>query len=322
MTARPDPSTANQPPPLRFGDDGLIPAVIQESDSDRVLMIGFMNEAALRATRETGRVHFWSRSRNELWRKGATSGHEQIVDSLHVNCDQNSLLVRVKQIGAVCHDGYDTCFYRRLSDDNSLTITRERSFDPAAVYGQQSSADDPLAELSRQHYQAFAYLRDTDLSTLSRTSALLRTPDADVSGRIADELRELAGVLDGSHRHGGLEADLLLEGTQVLYWVTVGALQARVAWTDLRPDRALSTHTGELNAGTVSAMLRAEAAAWEAETDLDAHTPPRYHATLALVGQAIQRGGITPEQLITADLQELLAKPYMSAYVASMTPSE
>ena len=317
MTAGPGCSPGDRPLPLRFGDDGLIPAVIQESDSDRVLMIGFMNEAALHATRTTGRVHFWSRSRNELWRKGATSGHEQIVDSLHVNCDQNSLLVRVKQIGAVCHDGYDTCFYRRLDDDNSLTVTRERSFDPATVYGQSSAMDDPLAERSQQHYQAFAYLRDTDLSTLSRTSALLRTPDADVSGRIADELRELAGVLDGSHRHDGLEADLLLEGTQVLYWVTVGALQARIAWSDLRPDRALGTHTGELNVGTLSAMLRAEAAAWEAETDSASHTAPRYHATLALVGQAIQQGGITPEQLISADLEELLAKPYMAAYVAS-----
>jgi phosphoribosyl-AMP cyclohydrolase len=322
MTGGPGMSQAGSAEPIRFGPDGLIPAVIQDSASDAVLMVGFMNEAALSATRETGRVHFWSRSRNELWRKGATSGHEQIVDSLHVNCDQNSLLVRVQQIGAVCHDGYDTCFYRRLADDNTLTVTRERSFDPATVYGQGPPANDPLTARSREHFQAFAYLRDTDLSTLSRTSALLRQPQADVSGRIADELRELAGVLDGSHRHGGFEADLLLEGSQVLYWVTVAALQARIAWADLRPDRALATHTDELPGETLSKLLHAEAAAWASETGSQPRTAPRYHATLALVGQAIHHGGITPEHLISADLAELLAKPYMAAYLANLRPAE
>lgn len=322
MTGGPDTPQVENSGPVRFGPDGLIPAVIQDSASDAVLMVGFMNEAALSATRETGRVHFWSRSRNELWRKGATSGHEQIVDSLHLNCDQNSLLVRVRQIGAVCHDGYDTCFYRRLADDNTLTVTRERSFDPAAVYGKALPADDPLVARSREHFQAFAYLRDTDLSTLSRTSSLLRQPHADVSGRIADELRELAGVLDGSHRHDGLEADLLLEGSQVLYWVTVAALQARIAWADLRPDRALATHTDELPGETLSKLLQAEATAWQSETSPESNTAPRCHATLALVGQAIHHGGITPEQLISADLAELLAKPYMAPYLASLHSAE
>jgi phosphoribosyl-AMP cyclohydrolase len=322
MTGEQGTPRAEPPQPVRFGPDGLVPAVIQDSTTDMVLMVGFMNEAALSATRETGRVHFWSRSRNELWRKGATSGHEQIVDSLHINCDQNSLLVRVSQIGAVCHDGYDTCYYRQLADNNTLTVTRERSFDPELVYGQQTPADDPLAARSQEHYRAFAYLRDTDLSTLSRTSALLRQPDADVSGRMADELRELAGVLDGSHRHGGLEADLLLEGSQVLYWVTVAALRARIAWADLRPDRALATHTDELNVETLSKLLRAEAYAWEAEDGAESHTAPRYHATLALVGQTVQHGGITPEQLISADLTELLAKPYMASYLATVTPTD
>jgi phosphoribosyl-AMP cyclohydrolase len=281
-------------------------------------MIGFMNEAALTATRETGRVHFWSRSRNELWRKGATSGHEQIVESLHVNCDQNSLLVRVSQIGAVCHDGYDTCFYRRLDDANTLTVTRERVFDPAAVYGQPNLAHDSLAERSREHFEAFAYLRDTDLSGVSRTSALLRQREADVSDRIADELRELAGVLDGSHRHDGVEADLLLEGSQVLYWVTVAALRAGITWDDLRPDRALATHTDELNTETLSKLLRAEAHSWAARSSAELDGAPRYHATLALVGQAIQHGGISPEQLISADLAELYAKPYMAGYRETM----
>src|SRR5688500_7800896 len=104
--------------PVRFGADGLIPAVIQDADTDAVLMVGFMNANALALTRSTGRVHFWSRSREKLWRKGETSGHEQIVEAIYINCEHNSLLLTVRQIGAACHDGFPTCFYRRLEPDN------------------------------------------------------------------------------------------------------------------------------------------------------------------------------------------------------------
>ncbi len=102
-------------------------------------MIGFMNAEALTLTRQTGRIHFWSRSRGKLWRKGETSGHEQVVEEIWVNCERNSLLITVTQIGAVCHDGYPTCFYRRLTDDNTLEIVMDRTFDPATVYGSSAS---------------------------------------------------------------------------------------------------------------------------------------------------------------------------------------
>ena len=102
--------------------DGLAPVVVQDAVSGDVLMLAFMNDDALRLTHETGRAHYWSRSRNALWRKGETSGHEQLVDEIRVNCEQNSLLLLVRQVGAVCHDGYPTCFYRRTAPDGSLTI--------------------------------------------------------------------------------------------------------------------------------------------------------------------------------------------------------
>lgn len=305
--------------PIRFGDDGLVPAVIQDSATKSVLMVAFMNEAALAATRTTGRVHFWSRSRQTLWRKGETSGHEQLVDEIYVNCDQNSLLVLVRQIGAVCHDGYDTCFYRQLEADGTLTVTRERSFDPATVYG-AATADHSLAERSRQHFNTFGYLRDHDLSQVSATSARLRPGDMSFHQRIADELRELAGVLNGEHRHIDPRSDLLLEGSQVLYWVTLAALREQIAWSALRADRALSTRSDELRADTLGKMLAAEADAWAA-SDTDGAGAARYHATLALVGQAMHAGGVTPLELLDADLTDLYAKPYMEPYLDSVAPS-
>src|SRR5215217_1320356 len=225
--------------PLLFDSAGLVPAVIQESETGTVLMIGFLNAEALDATRTTGRVHFWSRSRGKLWRKGETSGHEQIVDEIRINCERNSLLIRVTQIGAVCHDGYRTCFYRHLTDDNTLEIVMDRTFDPATVYG--STASDNLTDLTKQLYGAYSFLRDNDLEAVSGTSARLRATEDVVTSRLGDELEELAGALDGSHRHQDLAADVLLEGTQVLYWSTLVALRAGATWDDVRPDRALDT---------------------------------------------------------------------------------
>jgi phosphoribosyl-AMP cyclohydrolase len=305
--------------PVRFGGDGLIPAVIQDAETNSVLMIGFMNERALAATRESGRVHFWSRSRQTLWRKGERSGHEQIVREIYVNCEQNSLLLVVDQVGAVCHDGYDTCFYRRLDPGNQLVTVRERAFDPATVYG-RGSTEPELASLSLAHYEAFAYLRDHDLAEVSGTSARLRRPDGLLRRRIADELRELAGVLDGNHRHTDLRSDLLLEGTQVLYWVTLTALGANVSWAELRSDRALATTADDIDPDTIARLLRADADHWDGPPP-DHADAARLHASLALVGQAVHLADITPRDLIEADLADLRAKPYMHAFFSAAPPA-
>jgi phosphoribosyl-AMP cyclohydrolase len=94
----------------RFGADGLLPAVIQEASSRDVLMVGYMNREALRRTLTEGRVTFWSRSRQEFWRKGDTSGHVQYVKAAAFDCDADTLLVTVDQIGAACHTGAHACF--------------------------------------------------------------------------------------------------------------------------------------------------------------------------------------------------------------------
>jgi phosphoribosyl-AMP cyclohydrolase len=94
----------------RFAADGLLPAIVQQHDSKEVLMLGYMNREALRRTLTEGRVTFWSRSRSEFWRKGDTSGHAQYVRGAALDCDADTLLLQVEQVGAACHTGTRTCF--------------------------------------------------------------------------------------------------------------------------------------------------------------------------------------------------------------------
>jgi phosphoribosyl-AMP cyclohydrolase len=99
---------------LKFDAQGLIPAVVQDAESGAVLMLAYMNAESLKLTRETGETHFWSRSRQMLWHKGETSGNVQRVVELRVDCDADSLLVRVRPAGPACHTGNRTCFYRLM----------------------------------------------------------------------------------------------------------------------------------------------------------------------------------------------------------------
>jgi len=99
---------------IRFDDRGLVPAVVQDAENGQVLMVAYMNAESLELTLQEGRTVFWSRSRHELWRKGASSGNVQHVKAIRVDCDADTLLVMVHQDGAACHTGNRTCFYRRM----------------------------------------------------------------------------------------------------------------------------------------------------------------------------------------------------------------
>lgn len=115
--------------------NGLVTAVIQDHRSGRVLMVGFMNDEAFRKTVETGFATFYSRSRDRLWLKGETSGHRLLVKDISTDCDRDALLVRVEQAGpGVCHNGYESCFYRSLKNGEWVE-TEEPAYDPAATYG-------------------------------------------------------------------------------------------------------------------------------------------------------------------------------------------
>lgn len=111
----------------------LRPAIVQDYRTGEVLMLAYMNDEALRLTRETGRAHYWSRSRGKLWRKGEESGHEQLVKAIFIDCDEDTILLKVEQRGGACHTGYRSCFYRTIEG----TIVGEKVFEPEEAYGKR-----------------------------------------------------------------------------------------------------------------------------------------------------------------------------------------
>ena len=113
--------------------NGLIPAIVQDYKTNKVLMLGFMNKEAWQKTLETKKATFFSRSRNRLWIKGETSGNFQLVKEILIDCDKDAILLKVEQIGGACHEGYKSCFFRKL-ENNELKIIEKRIFDPKEVY--------------------------------------------------------------------------------------------------------------------------------------------------------------------------------------------
>ncbi len=122
--------------PLAFekDDNGLVPAVVQDYTTGEVLMLAYINQQAWEKTLETGKAHYWSRSRNQLWLKGESSGHVQLIREIKVDCDQDTVLFRVEQLGgAACHKGYRSCFFRTVNE-NGLQVVQKKVFDPHQVY--------------------------------------------------------------------------------------------------------------------------------------------------------------------------------------------
>ncbi len=243
---------------LKFDREGLIPVVIQDNASKEVLMVAFMNEEAFLLTRQTGYTHFFSRSRNAIWRKGEQSGNIQEVRDIFVNCEENSLLIHVVQHGdAACHTGYRSCYHRRLLPDDTYETVAERLFDPNVVYGLSEQRGQPqenvVAPLAgtrlaveqletemRQLYGVYLYLRDHDLSEESNTSRLLQEHSQSyLVARLADELQELADVQSGEHFHSGRQPDTILEGSQVGYWLFLLAATCSVLYDDFMPHVAM-----------------------------------------------------------------------------------
>ena len=112
---------------LKFNADGLIPAIVQEQSTGRILMMAWMNRASLETTVKTGQTHFWSRSRQKFWMKGETSGHTQAVKDISFDCDGDTLLIQVEQIGAAFHEGYRSCFFRAVeSGGDGFKVTEDR----------------------------------------------------------------------------------------------------------------------------------------------------------------------------------------------------
>jgi len=114
---------------------GLIPAIVQDFRSGKVLMLAYINQASWDKTLETEEAYYWSRSRQELWHKGEASGHVQKIREIYADCDNDTVLFKVEQVGgAACHTGHETCFYRQVSRDGSFMEVGQKIFDPEKVY--------------------------------------------------------------------------------------------------------------------------------------------------------------------------------------------
>ena len=119
---------------LRYDDDGLVPAVCVDAESKQVLMVAYMDPPALLETIRSGKTHFWSRSRKKRWMKGESSGHVQDVVAIYTDCDEDTVVIEVTQHGAACHEGYYSCFFRKLNDAGKWEVIAEKVFDPEKVY--------------------------------------------------------------------------------------------------------------------------------------------------------------------------------------------
>jgi phosphoribosyl-AMP cyclohydrolase len=114
--------------------DGLVPAIVQDAETKEVLMLAYMNRQSWEATLQTGKATYWSRSRQALWLKGETSGHFQLIKAVFIDCDDDTILLQVKQLGeAACHTGYKSCFYRKLNGKD-FVVEGEKFFNPEEVY--------------------------------------------------------------------------------------------------------------------------------------------------------------------------------------------
>ena len=119
---------------IKFDENGLVPVIIQDWKNSQVLMLAYMNADALRMTVNSGKTHFWSRSRKQFWLKGESSGHTQEVKEIFFDCDSDTILMKVEQKVAACHEGYRSCFFRKLENDN-LVVVEGKIFDESKVYG-------------------------------------------------------------------------------------------------------------------------------------------------------------------------------------------
>jgi len=119
---------------IKFDENGLVPVIIQDWKNSQVLMLAYMNAEALRMTVNSGKTHFWSRSRKQFWLKGENSGHTQEVKEIFFDCDSDTILMKVEQKVAACHEGYRSCFFRKLEND-TLVVVEEKIFNESEVYG-------------------------------------------------------------------------------------------------------------------------------------------------------------------------------------------
>ncbi|MFC5471460.1 bifunctional phosphoribosyl-AMP cyclohydrolase/phosphoribosyl-ATP diphosphatase HisIE [Cohnella suwonensis] len=204
------PSQSNVPlaEQIAWNADGLVPAVVQDAVSKEVLMLAYMNEQSLRLSLESGQTWFWSRSRGELWNKGATSGHTQQIVSLHYDCDGDTLLVKVRQNGPACHTGAYSCFYREGSASGGAASSPAPSSQPEDRFGPLSRLEATIAQRDAERpegaYTTYLFEKGVEkivkkigeesaeviIAAMKRDTAELRCESADLIFHLMVLLRE------------------------------------------------------------------------------------------------------------------------------------
>jgi phosphoribosyl-AMP cyclohydrolase / phosphoribosyl-ATP pyrophosphohydrolase len=245
--------------PQSFDDKGLVPCIVQDASSGTVLMLAFMNAEAHRLTVETGVVHFWSRSRQALWKKGETSGHTLSLVELRLDCDRDAVLVRVTPAGPTCHTGTTSCFYR-VADDEAAAAGEdhpagERHDDgvpaPVTPTGTAAAAASPDSSAEAHILDQLSKVieaRKRSTAEKSYTRSLLDGGPAKINGKIREESGELCDELDG-----GPTDKIAHEAADLLFHVLVGLAVRDVpleeVWKTLRKRLGTSGHVEKASRG-------------------------------------------------------------------------
>ena len=228
-------------PSVRFDASGLIPAIAVCKDTKAVLMLAYMNEESLALTLKTGYVHYYSRSRGKIWKKGEVSGHTQRLESLWVDCDADAILVEVEQKGACCHEGYPSCFFRKVDAGPAEhagipRIELERKFDPKEVYGKRAASPHALDKL-------FSVIESRKASTPEESyvaSLFAKGPEA-IEAKVQEEIEELfEAARQGDDQHTIHEAADVLFHTLVL--LSHSGIPAKLVWEELERRSGTSGH--------------------------------------------------------------------------------
>lgn len=190
---------------IKFDEDGLVPAIIQDVETDQVLMMAYMNREALENTVQSGRTCFWSRSRQELWWKGETSGHMQEVEEIRYDCDGDTLLIKVHQTGGACHTGHKSCFYRQLTGEEEAELV----FDPEEVYEKKEG------EILTKLYQIIEDRKENPRED-SYTSSLYRKGPNAFLKKIGEEATEIVMAAKEEDK-----AEIIYEIADFLYHLLV-----------------------------------------------------------------------------------------------------
>jgi phosphoribosyl-ATP pyrophosphohydrolase/phosphoribosyl-AMP cyclohydrolase len=203
---------------VKFGADGLIPAIIQDVVDGAVLMVAYMNRESLALSLQTGRTWFYSRSRQRLWQKGETSGHRQYIREVLTDCDQDALLVKVDQVGVACHEGYRSCFFRQLAPAGGETAAE------SATGGQPTAPGDILDLL-------FAVIRDRQrtLPENSYTTHLFRKGIDRIAQKVGEEAVEV--VIAGKNRD---RDEIINESADLVYHLLVLLAECDVSLDEIR----------------------------------------------------------------------------------------